>query len=486
MGRRAIEVLRGLVAALGLGVAVVHLTGLGDTAPPVVTAGLTLGVYFGATLLLLLRAILIPARATAWAWIGAGLCAYSSGTAYSWVYTWDGAVLPFPSLSDVAWLTFYPLAYTGILAFLREQNPPRRILLDGAIAGFGGAAVFSILVVDVLIDPAETGGLARWIALAYPLGDALLLGTMLARMAVGVWTGPPSLLISGGFGAFIAADTGYVIMIANGTYRPGSSINLLYVLGLALLGQAAWAQPRIQPGTSDRNPLGISVVFAFGALGALLYGTRARLSITTIVLAGLTLAAVVLRTVVSIRELEAAGHVRHLEARRDPLTGLANRRAVMEHLDALLARPSPPPVALLLLDLDRFKYVNDTFGHPVGDRLLELASQRLAECTRADDVLARLGGDEFVVVLSGAHLDEDTPSLVASRIRERLSELFPIEGADISIDVSIGIARHTGGDANVLLQQADIAMYEAKRAGGGHAFFNSRLTPPVPPILAER
>ncbi|WP_157411181.1 GGDEF domain-containing protein [Actinoplanes rectilineatus] len=479
-----IGVLRWLVLGLSLSFAVMHLARLYPVTPQWVTAGLILGVYGGATLLVLLRALRHPVRAVAWRWMAAGLFCYTAGTTYSWIHTWNGAILPFPSPSDILWLSFYPLAYIGSLEFLRERDTPRRTLLDGAIAGLGGATVFSAFVVDLLIDPAGTGGLANYVALAYPLGDSLLVGTLLARAALGSWTGAPSALIMAGFTTFIAADTGYIYQVSHGSYDPGSIVNLLYVLGLAMIGQAAWQHPTpVRPALDDHHRLGASVIFAWATLVILLLGNRVRLSALTVGLAGLSLIMVVLRTMVSIRELEAVSRARHLEARRDALTGLANRRAVMEHLDGLLDRPDPPPIALLLMDLNRFKFVNDTYGHQVGDRLLEAASERLQQTTRAEDVLARLGGDEFVVVLAGPQVAEPAAAGLATRIRERLSGLFHIEGLDIEIDVSIGIALRSGDDdANLLLQHADIAMYEAKRAGGGHMIFHRRLLD-VPPSI---
>ncbi|MFC4069967.1 GGDEF domain-containing protein [Actinoplanes subglobosus] len=153
---------------------------------------------------------------------------------------------------------------------------------------------------------------------------------------------------------------------------------------------------------------------------------------------------------------------------------------MLEHLDILLAAPRHDPIALLLLDLNRFKEVNDTYGHQAGDNLLEQAARRLAAVTRDGDLLARLGGDEFVVVVSGPNVDERAAVAVADRIREALRETFIVEEIDMTIDVSIGVAL-AHGDSNLLFQQADIAMYHAKRSGGGHAVFD-RI--PVRPSVA--
>lgn len=468
-------VLRGGLLMLGAAFTLTYVAGLAVALPPWLLPAINFGVYVLATGLVLLRALHGRGARISWWFISAGLCCYTAGTAYAWIRNSAGVVLPFPSLSDVGWLAFYPLAYAGILLVLRGQAPTRRTVLDGAIAGLGSAAVFSAVVVDKLVTTNGAGDLAQYVALAYPLGDALLVGTVLTLMTAGRWAGAPALLLTGGFGSFILADVGYVTLGANGHYQTGVLVDGLYLAGLILVAFAAWQPARLHPAHTERNRLGISIWFAFGALAVTLVATRVPLSNLTVVLAGLTLVAVVLRVLVSFRELEALGRARHDEARRDALTGLANRRAVLEVLAALPAGP----VVLLLLDLDKFKDCNDTYGHQAGDLLLAQAAQRLGDVTRPDDVLGRLGGDEFVLVLAGEHAREPVAVRLAGRIRAVLREPFALgDGVEVTIDVSVGIAASpVGGDADLLFRQADIAMYAAKRAGGGHALY--REPPPA-------
>jgi len=162
---------------------------------------------------------------------------------------------------------------------------------------------------------------------------------------------------------------------------------------------------------------------------------------------------------------------RHIElvARTDALTGTPNRLALAEHAQATMspeqARNGKP--ALLLLDLDRFKEVNDSLGHHVGDRLLVEVARRLSRSVKSRDMVARLGGDEFAVLLPDT--DAELGRAVATRLRGKLRAPFVIEGATVEIDVSIGIAAppHDGTDLTTLMRCADIAMYAAKEAGGG-------------------
>jgi diguanylate cyclase (GGDEF)-like protein len=157
----------------------------------------------------------------------------------------------------------------------------------------------------------------------------------------------------------------------------------------------------------------------------------------------------------------------------DPLTGLANRSLFfdrVEHAIARLGRQSGESVAVLFIDLDGFKSVNDTLGHARGDRLLALAAERLETVVRKTDTVARLGGDEFALLLEGVTVPEG-PVIVAERALGLLSTPFDLHGQRVSVSASIGIAAQadaTSG-AEALIHQADAAMYDAKRAGKGRA-----------------
>jgi diguanylate cyclase (GGDEF)-like protein len=151
-----------------------------------------------------------------------------------------------------------------------------------------------------------------------------------------------------------------------------------------------------------------------------------------------------------------------LQARQDSLTGLANRRALHEHLAAAL--PSRA-VALLLIDLDRFKEINDTLGHAAGDELLVDVGERLTRHLGGPGFVARLGGDEFAVVTADA--DDEELLRFADALGEVISTPFEIDGVRLHVSASIGLARASadGGDSGSLLRHADVAMYRAKRAG---------------------
>jgi diguanylate cyclase (GGDEF)-like protein len=164
-------------------------------------------------------------------------------------------------------------------------------------------------------------------------------------------------------------------------------------------------------------------------------------------------------------------------ARIDDLTGLSNRTGFREQLARATAgiADGAPPFAVMMIDLDRFKQVNDSLGHPVGDKLLQRVAKRLQDIAEAGDAVARLGGDEFVVLYFGGRAGAAT---FAARVVETLSEPYHVDGAKLMIGASVGLAMAPGdgGDANELLKAADMALYAAKDAGrGAYRFFAASM-----------
>ncbi len=174
------------------------------------------------------------------------------------------------------------------------------------------------------------------------------------------------------------------------------------------------------------------------------------------------------------RQAEAAIHSL---TRLDPLTGLSNRARLLEQLSQTIvqAERSGTPLALLHLDLDRFKDVNESLGHAAGDILLKLVAERLTGLVRRSDALARVGGDEFALLLAGIG-DPDRAGNLATRLLELFAVPFVLEGTEVHVDVSIGIALMPGDtrDAGALVRHAAVALHEAKAAGGSQYRFHSQ------------
>ncbi|MBU4632508.1 GGDEF/EAL domain-containing response regulator [Pseudomonas chlororaphis] len=180
--------------------------------------------------------------------------------------------------------------------------------------------------------------------------------------------------------------------------------------------------------------------------------------------------------ILDITERKLAEEKMALMARTDSLTGLANRATLIERLHQAFAaaRRGASPFAMFYLDLDHFKRINDTLGHPIGDLLLQEVSRRIRACTRENDVVARLGGDEFAILQ--LNVDEATHcAALATKIRDTLVLPYSLEGNEVRISVSIGISLYSPQtlSADSLMAQSDMALYRSKDQGRNQFHFHS-------------
>ncbi|GAC1596590.1 MAG: hypothetical protein NVS3B21_20550 [Acidimicrobiales bacterium] len=209
------------------------------------------------------------------------------------------------------------------------------------------------------------------------------------------------------------------------------------------------------------SPREISTIELVGGVVSAAYAHAADLAATRVLLTELKVTVAALRT----SEARLAHDVLH-----DPLTQLPNRLLFMERLRFALRRRGPKSVAVMFIDLDRFKVVNDSLGHDAGDVLLKVIASRLAGCLRQSDCASRFGGDEFTVLFEGVEGPKDALR-AAGRITQAVGERVALPGGEVFPTVSVGIALCTGeeGSAEVLLKNADIALYRAKRSGRNRA-----------------
>ncbi|HQU15580.1 MAG: hypothetical protein B7Z66_00850 [Chromatiales bacterium 21-64-14] len=180
-----------------------------------------------------------------------------------------------------------------------------------------------------------------------------------------------------------------------------------------------------------------------------------------------------------LTESRAEKRVNHL-AYHDPLTDLPNRQRFADQLEQStdLARRRGQPLALLFLDLDRFKLINDSLGHGAGDLLLQSVAQRLTACVRKGDIVGRLGGDEFTVIVEGVASAQEA-ALIAQKVLVVLAEPFMLDSREVFVTASIGIALYPfdGGDHGTLLKNADVAMYRAKDYGrNNYQFYTAEMS----------
>ncbi len=435
-------------------------------------------VYILVALIVTMRAATSTRSRASWAIFAVGISLYGLGNVLWAAWVQDLAKVPIPSICDVLWLTLYPASYIGLAGFARarERRVPVGVWLDGLIAGLGVAAIGAAIVFRPVLASATGGSVAVATELAYPIGDLLLAAMVVGVLAVRGWRLDRMwVMLGGGFLMLATADCMYALQVADGATTPSNMTNLCYVAGTALLGLAAWQPVAVE--TADSVPtasvLLIPAGFTLTALGVLVSDHFSRLDPLALTLAMLTMLAAIVRTGVTFRDVRSLAVTRH-EALTDDLTSLPNRRHFLRHVrDAISSRRAARDgLALLIIDLDHFKELNDTLGHEAGDLLLRQVGARLRAVLRASDTAARLGGDEFGVLLSAVG-DHDTAVRVADKILSAISEPFAIKGLSLRVTASIGIAlfpEHAQDDEQ-LMQHADVAMYEAKAARSGRASY---------------
>ncbi|MDT4996256.1 MAG: hypothetical protein QOD45_324, partial [Pseudonocardiales bacterium] len=405
----------------------------------------------------------------AWIAMGMGLLATTGGDLIYNVWLVKLDEVPFPSIADVFYLAWYPLSYVTVMLLLRARVPrfPASMWLDGAIGGLGLAACAAALVFQPILD-ASTGSFAAVATnLAYPISDFLLLVFVMAVFALTSWRpGRGWGLIAVGLVLNAVADSIYLVAVSKGTYVEGTVLDAVWPIGYAAIAWAAWV-----PNRPGRVRLGswfvlfAPAIFSSTALGLLVYDHFHRVNTLAVVLATGTLVAAMVRTALTFVEVRALAESRRL-AQTDDLTGLRNRRHLYARLEEALAEATvgDRSLSLLLIDLDRFKELNDTLGHHAGDLLLQEIGPRLHSAVPEADTIARLGGDEFAVLLFGPRGDLHGALDAGGRIRAALERPFEFEDLTLHIEGSIGIALHPdhASDRETLLQHADVAMYQAK------------------------
>ena len=415
--------------------------------------------------------------------LGLALASWGAGDTVLTIQSLGGAQPPSPSLADGFYLAFFPLSYVAVVLFIRGET--RRLSspswLDGAVAGLGAAAVLSAFAFSTIVDTARESGLAVAVHLAYPVGDVLLLLLVVGGSAVmsGRRKGP-WMLLAAGFAINILGDTANLLHQSIGSTHFGTFIDAVaWPTSSLMLSLAMWMRPGLADPLASRKPTGFLLpgLAAGAGLVVLFLSSLQPIDRVATGLATATLVLVVLRTWLSVRALRAQTRRRHRQSVTDHLTGLANRRRLFGALDALFAEPAAdrPAFAFLFIDLNGFKRINDSFGHPVGDEVLGRVGRRLQASLRPGDLLARVGGDEFAALVIGAGSDDALA--IARNLSASLVSPFALDAVRAGIGASIGIALAPGdaGDPDGMMSCADAAMYRAKLEGVPFARYDRAL-----------
>jgi two-component system cell cycle response regulator len=407
------------------------------------------------------RAVIVPQERAAWMVLGAGLLAWGAGEVYYSVALDGLTEPPLPSVADVLWLAFYPCCYTGIVLLLRERVREfrRSLWLDGVLGALAVAAVATALVFDAIAGGGAGGGAVR-MDLVYLLGDVLLIGFVVAVFAVTGWRpGHAWTLLGAGLALGAAVDAFFLYQAAVGLDVQSTLPAALWPASALIIGCAAWQRPARQVVRIDGwRVLALPAVFATVALGLLAWHTVHPLNAVALVLALATLAAVIVRTAMTLSENVRLLDGLRSEALTDALTGLGNRRRLMNDLEVAVEGATPQrPCALIMFDLDGFKQYNDRFGHPLGDALLARLGRGLALAVDGDGDAYRLGGDEFCVVYTG-------PPAGIGAVVARASEALSEEGQGFDVTSSYGtvIVPEEATDVSHALHVADERLYQQK------------------------
>jgi diguanylate cyclase len=482
-----------LLAALAAITAANALFGLGGHAMVApIRNWVSSAIYVLVAAIIALRAVRIETSRRGWTLLAVGISLYGLGNLLWSLWIGNLSNPPIPSVCDALWLSFYPLGVAGIVSlsgFRGRRRLPAAVWLDGVVAGAGMAAIGAAIVLPPVLAGASGGTLAVGTELAYPIGDLLLAGLVVGVVALRGWRIERGWLTLGlGFLALTVADCLYATQVAGGASTPSAITNLVYVVGVALLAGAAW-QPepsRSEPKFSNPSVLLIPSGFMLSALGLLLFDHVHRLDALSFSLATLTLVAAIGRMALAFRDVRGLSEARRL-AVTDDLTSLPNRRMFVRRVEEAITASGPTgdSLAVLMLDLDNFKQLNDTLGHQAGDWLLRLIGPRLEAVLRDNVSLARLGGDEFAVLLHPAPGREHV-AVIADAILGALNAPFTIEGLALRVTGSLGIASFPvdADDGEELMRHADVAMYQAKVARSKYEFYDHDRNDNSPERLA--
>ena len=375
----------------------------------------------------------------------------------------------------------FPAVYGGLLRWNRYSTSladPNDVL-NGCSAVLVAVAIGNVVVDHVGGALAELPDWRLQLLLGAASASVVYLGTAWVMTIIAALRADPRIWLV--TAALTSTCTGAVLSLATVDRLPGA-VAALAALTLALLGVGAAFQPRgatPQPADPADSTVGAFVVISVAIL-TLVVAAATTPSWAATGCAGLAAIGSSLRLLVNVRDLSELA-VSRREALTDELTSLANRRAVLRRIEHLCATGSP--FVFGLIDLDKFKEVNDGLGHTAGDDLLRMIARRLETGAWSGTLIGRLGGDEFAVVapLTSAHRTSELATRLGGSLIDQFTEPFEVAGLVLHADISVGLAGHECGEhpasscSTQLLRRADAALYDAKRTGASAVTWDPAL-----------
>jgi len=368
-------------------------------------------------------------------------------------------------------------SYVGLAAYLLTDHSHRisRTLTTWleatVICGATGCLAGTLLLSPVATEYSRNG-VALLLALLYPLIDIALGLLVVAQVALrGREDLRQSIALVIAFALFTYADVHFVGDLDSGVYDSSVINDTCYGIAFALIASSACRVRSSTPSTLPRRQHP-AVLLSAGVIALLVLALRPTGSVGKylVIVALITLTAVGGRLVVALRDANRAAEAFAL-SRSDDLTQLPNRRAVLALMEERL--DSHQPLSLMILDLDGFKDVNDTLGHPAGDTVLQLIAHRMRAALAPEIMIARLGGDEFATVMPTS--DPIDAMEAAQAVLRAVHQPLTVDGVALVIDASIGITVRSSRDtiSTQLLRRADVAMYQAKVTRSGALLYDA-------------
>jgi diguanylate cyclase (GGDEF)-like protein len=386
--------------------------------------------------------------------IGIGFACWGiSSTASSWFALNNVATAPI--ILDLGYVLFFPFLLVHFLKYF-DSSPKSKIqFLDAAIIALGISSFLTAFALEPISDLQSTISLRNVLNNFYPISDVILCTlviTIFSKHKISI----VNILQVSGFIAFTITDVKFFWISANQEYSIGSWIESGWIFALILISlhDDRISQKGNENQSFNQKMIFLSIFFSFLTLGLLTISPDS-LSKLAAIPAVLALIVAFLRMSIALKHSQNLD-VEHKLARTDELTGIANRRSLISKLSEI---ENDTSYCMLLLDLDSFKEINDSYGHDAGDSVLREVARRFEQVLPSNAFLARLGGDEFGVLIQA---DFQQASEISKRLELSLASPIYVNQIPQYLSASIGVAKNTLGID--LIQAADEAMYKAKSA----------------------